>query len=206
MPDKLLLVFAKNKLFGLVKTRLAKSIGPEAAYKVYEQLFHLTETETQRVKGVAIQIYFSHEIDESAWGEIPKYVQEGKDLGARMSNAFKAGFKAGYTQIIGVGADLPDLTSERIENAFVELENHDFVFGPAEDGGYYLVGLNGDKGLYVFENKPWSTSELLKLTKEEIETNKHKLTLLEELNDIDTIEDLEQSSLSIDVTLIRKEK
>ena len=42
MPEKLLLVFAKNKLFGLVKTRLAKSIGPEAAYKIYEQLFHLT--------------------------------------------------------------------------------------------------------------------------------------------------------------------
>lgn len=205
MPEKLLLVFAKNKLFGLVKTRLAKSIGPEAAYKIYEQLFHLTELETQQVSGVDIQVYFSHEIDESAWGEVPKYVQEGKDLGARMSNAFKAGFKAGYTQIIGVGADLPDLTAERIENAFRELDTHDFVFGPAEDGGYYLVGLNGDKGLYVFENKPWSTADLLKLTKAEIETKKHKLVLLEELNDIDTIEDLEKSSLRIDMNLIRKE-
>ena len=152
-----------------------------------------------------IQVYFSHEIDESAWGEVPKYVQEGKDLGSRMSNAFKTGFKAGYTQIIGVGADLPDLTAERIENAFRELDTHDFVFGPAEDGGYYLVGLNGDKGLYVFENKPWSTADLLKLTKAEIETKKHKLVLLEELNDIDTIEDLEKSSLRIDMNLIRKE-
>lgn len=195
MPEKLLLVFAKNKLFGLVKTRLAKSIGPEAAYKVYEQLFHLTETETQKVSGVDIHIYFSNEIDESAWGNVPKFVQEGTDLGARMSNAFEAGFKAGYTEIIGIGADLPDLTAERIENAFEELESHDFVFGPAEDGGYYLVGLNGDKGLYVFENKPWSTAELLKLTKDEIETNRHSLSLLEELNDIDTLEDLEKSSL-----------
>lgn len=195
MPDKLLLVFAKNKLFGLVKTRLAKSIGPEAAFKVYEQLFHLTEIESKRVSGADIQVYFSHEIDESAWGNVPKYIQEGKDLGTRMSNAFKAGFKAGYSQIIGIGADLPDLTAERIQNAFNELENHDFVFGPAEDGGYYLVGLNGDNGLYVFENKPWSTPELLKLTKEEIETNGHHFSLLEVLNDIDTLEDFEKSSL-----------
>ncbi len=195
MPEKLLIVFAKNKLFGVVKTRLANSIGPDAAFKVYEKLFQITESETQKFSEVDKQIYFSHEIDESAWGEVPKYIQEGKDLGTRMSNAFKAGFKAGYSQIIGIGADLPDLTAELLENAFEEIENHDFVFGPAVDGGYYLVGLNGDKGLYVFENKPWSTAELLKLTKAEIETNGHSLSLLEELNDIDTLEDLEKSSL-----------
>jgi len=195
MPEKLLIVFAKNKLFGLVKTRLADSIGPEAAYKVYEQLFQITESETQKMSDVDKQIYFSHEIDEEAWGNTPKFVQEGNDLGARMSTAFKAGFNAGYSQIIGIGADLPDLTADLLINAFEELENHDFVFGPAEDGGYYLVGLNGDKGLYVFENKPWSTAALLKLTREEIETNHHSVSLLEELNDIDTLEDLEKSSL-----------
>lgn len=195
MPEKLLLVFAKNKLFGVVKTRLAQSIGPEAAFNVYEKLFQITESETQKFSDVDKHIYFSHEIDEEAWGNAPKFVQEGKDLGARMLTAFKAGFKAGYSKIIGIGADLPDLTAELLENAFEELEKHDFVFGPAEDGGYYLVGLNGDKGLYVFENKPWSTAELLKLTIPEIESNGHSLSLLEELNDIDTLEDLEKSSL-----------
>ncbi len=204
MPKKLLLVFAKNKLFGLVKTRLAQSIGNEAAFKVYEQLFHLTETETQHVKGIDVHVYFSHEIDESSWGNTPKFVQQGQDLGARMSTAFKEGFKAGYTQIVGIGADLPDLTSKRIEAAFEELECNDFVFGPAADGGYYLIGLNGDKGLYVFEDKPWSTAELLNLTVAEIEANNHSLFLLEELNDIDTLEDLEKSSLSIDRSFIPK--
>lgn len=203
MPKKLLIVFAKNKLFGLVKTRLAATIGPEAAFKVYEKLFQLTENESQKVKGVDLHVYFSHDIDADAWNNHPKFVQEGEDLGERMANAFKVGFAEGYSEIIGIGADLPDLTAELLESAFEAIENHDFVFGPAEDGGYYLVGLKGEKSLYVFEDKPWSTAELLKLTLQEIERKRNNVHLLEELNDIDTFEDLEKSNLRIDVNAIR---
>lgn len=195
MSKNLLIVFAKNKLFGQVKTRLAQSIGDESAYSVYESLYHLTEKESTAVKNADVHVYYSHEIDNLSWKGCKHFVQKGNDLGERMLHAFEAGFAQGYEQIIGIGADLPEISSELIERAFKAFNESDFVFGPAEDGGYYLVGMSNRLGLYVFENKPWSTSALMDLTKIEMEAQGNSYSLLEVLNDIDNLEDLEKSSI-----------
>jgi rSAM/selenodomain-associated transferase 1 len=195
MQKNLLIVFAKNKLFGKVKTRLAKTIGDAAAFEVYETLFHITERESCAVKNADVEVHYSHHIDTEAWVDCLKYVQVGETLGDRMKNAFQAGFKAGYEYIIGIGADLPEIRHESIENGFKALSNTDFVFGPAEDGGYYMVGMAKANGLYIFEGKPWSTTQLLEITKAEIVEKGDTVQLFEVLNDIDTIEDLEKSAI-----------
>lgn len=195
MDKNLLIVFAKNKLYGKVKTRLAKTIGEANAFKVYERLYHITEEQSVAVLNADIQVYYSHHIDSKAWKAFPKYIQKGETLGERMKNAFEGGFLAGYSNIIGIGADLPEIRSEIIENAFEQLTNYDFVFGPAEDGGYYLVGMNAPEGMHVFENKPWSTVELMELTEAEIQLKGKKLCKLDMLNDIDNIDDLERSCI-----------
>ena len=198
MQKNLLIVFAKNKIFGKVKTRLAQTIGHQLAYEVYEKLFHITERESCLVNKATVQVYYSHEIDTTSWDGFEKFVQEGDDLGERMKAAFEAGFKSGYTHIIGIGADLPEIKADIIENAFTKLNNHDFVFGPAEDGGYYLVGTSFYQGLYIFENKPWSTPDLLDITTAEIFAKSNSVALLGKMNDIDTIADLEKSNLAQD--------
>lgn len=197
LQKKLFIVFAKNGELGKVKTRLAQTIGNEGALRVYLDLLQITEDVSSAVEQVHLRIYFSDYILENRWPGKEKYIQQGADLGQRMKNAFEQGFKDGFTSIVGIGADLPEITPTHISDAFYALESSDFVFGPALDGGYYLVGMSFEKGLYVFENKPWSTEELYQLTKTEILENRHSVSELETLNDIDTLEDLKASAIAV---------
>jgi rSAM/selenodomain-associated transferase 1 len=191
---KLLIVFVKNAILGTAKTRLAKTIGKEAAFEVYKHLMQITEQATLGVKGCDVHIYFSSEKDPTRWNGFEQYVQQGNDLGERMSGAFRTGFELGYEQIVGVGSDLPDLTSEIIEKGLKQLNENDAVFGPAEDGGYYLIGMRSMIDC-IFENKPWSTEQLLDVTLDELKSKGHTVGIIETLNDVDTEEDLKNSSL-----------
>jgi rSAM/selenodomain-associated transferase 1 len=193
--DKLIIVFVKNVLLGKVKTRLANSIGDFGAFEVYKELVAIAEHETKRFDGADLHIYFSDVIIDSKWEGCKKFVQEGEDLGERMYNAFKNGFEAEYRQIIGIGSDLPDISADILSEGFDSLNEKDTVFGPAKDGGYYLLGMNQ---MYdqIFTEKPWSTDRLLDITLKGLHQDQLSSTLLTELNDIDTLEDLEESSLS----------
>jgi rSAM/selenodomain-associated transferase 1 len=188
MSKELLIVFVKNIKLGKVKTRLAKSIGDEGAFQVYKHLVDITEAVTNQVS-CEKNIYFSDvEIDEK-WPKTSKHVQNGSDLGEKMQNSFKNGQKHGFHKIILIGSDLPDISLEIIQKGFNELEKNEIVFGPAEDGGYYLVGMTKPH-FCIFENKAWSTNNLLKTTLNELKEKGIEYSLLETLNDIDTVEDL----------------
>lgn len=189
MPKELLIIFVKNIKLGKVKTRLAKTVGDENAFTIYKALVKVTEDATSRLSQ-DIRIYFSDAIVEEKWPNNFKTVQKGSDLGERMSNAFQDGFNDGYEKIALIGSDLPNITKIVINDAFSELLNNEVVFGPAEDGGYYLVGLSKFHQC-IFENKPWSTPDLLSLSIDELKQKKIRVSLIETLNDIDTFEDLE---------------
>ncbi|MEP3838043.1 MAG: TIGR04282 family arsenosugar biosynthesis glycosyltransferase [Algibacter sp.] len=188
MNKELVIVFVKNIKLGKVKTRLAKTIGNQGAFDVYTELVGVTEKATQQLKADK-RIYFSESIVEHQWNSQEKFVQEGADLGERMKNAFIEGFKDGYHRIVLIGSDLPDITAKHINKGLEALIQHDLVFGPAEDGGYYLVGLSKPH-LFVFKNKPWSETHLLEETLYEIKEKQVTFTTLDTLNDIDNFEDL----------------
>jgi len=145
----------------------------------------------------SIVVYFSDVVIDTKWQKIPKLVQKGASLGEKMQNSFEKGFNDGFEKIILIGSDLPDLSAEIIEQGFDALENNDVVFGPAEDGGYYLVGMKKLQK-FIFEEKPWSEPNLLKTTLEELGKQDTSFSLLETLNDIDTFEDLKSSKLYSD--------
>ena len=191
MTKNLLIVFVKNIILGKVKTRLAKTIGDEGAFQIYSELVGITEHETRQVNATR-HIYFSDVIIASRWENDAKFTQEGVDLGERMKNAFLHGFQQGYDNIIVIGSDLPNISKEIIENGFEQLKNNDIVFGPADDGGYYLLGMSHMTSS-IFEDKPWSQSNLLEVTLEEISEQGKSVALLETMNDIDTFEDLVNS-------------
>ena len=195
MSKKLLIVFVKNILLGKVKTRLAKTIGKPAAFEVYKHLVEITEHETSKMKSCDVHIYFSDVIIDDKWPNQQKFVQQGIDLGERMQNAFKNGFELGYQNIIGIGSDLPDLNAEIINHGFEKLNKNDAVFGPAEDGGYYLIGMN-KLIKCTFVNKKWSTNDLLFVTKNELQEANYSIAELTTLNDIDTLDDLKSSTIS----------
>ena len=190
MPKNLLLVFTRNPELGKVKTRLAKTVGNATALKIY--IFLLKRTRDIAVKVAADKaVYYSVKIRENdIWDAsiFQKHQQVGEDLGIRMLHAFKNGFKAGYEKVIIIGSDLYDLTSETIENAIIALENNEVVIGPAEDGGYYLLGMNSLEEK-IFKNKDWGTETVRKDTLEDLRDK--KVFLLGELNDVDVFEDIE---------------
>ena len=188
MTDALVIVFVKNIKLGTVKTRLGKTIGDYGAFEVYTELVKITEKATSELK-VDKRIYFSNALVDSQWQDNFKAIQNGVDLGERMLNAFKDGFKDGYKRIVLIGSDLPDISSKHIENGLKKLNDNKVVFGPAEDGGYYLIGLS-ELETCVFENKPWSQSDLLEVTLNELHQKGIKPGILDTLNDIDTYEDL----------------
>lgn len=191
MTKNLLIVFVKNIILGKVKTRLAKTIGDEGAFQIYSELVGITERETQKVNATR-HIYFSDVIIPSKWEQDAKFTQEGVDLGERMKHAFLHGFEQGYEHIIVIGSDLPNISKEIIEAGFDQLKINEIVFGPAEDGGYYLLGMS-EMNSSIFENKPWSQSNLLEVTLEEISEQEKTVGILETMNDIDTFEDLVNS-------------
>jgi rSAM/selenodomain-associated transferase 1 len=191
---QLLIVFAKNIVLGKVKTRLAKTQGDTFAFNVYSRLVEITERESLEVENTDVHVYFSDVVVNGKWPNQRKSVQHGESLGDRMKHAFEQGFEDGYERIIGVGADLPDLSAEVMEEGLSALKISDTVFGPSEDGGYYLIGMR--KMIpQIFENKPWSTDSLLDLTIEELQSLDYSTSQLRTLNDVDTIEDLKASWL-----------
>ena len=192
MNEELVIVFVKNIKLGKVKTRLAKTIGNQAAFDIYSELVKITEN-TIHDLNIDKRIYFSETVVETQWNGLYKAVQKGNDLGERMKNAFSKGFEDGYKRIVLIGSDLPDIEVKHIKNGLSVLKENNMVFGPAEDGGYYLIGMS-KMNESVFNNKPWSQSNLLEETLNELKANNVTFSTLETLNDIDTIEDLEASN------------
>ncbi|WKD85815.1 2-phospho-L-lactate guanylyltransferase [Polaribacter huanghezhanensis] len=184
----LLIIFVKNIILGKVKTRLAKRIGAIGAFKIYSELAGITEKATSNIKADR-HIYFSDAIISSKWKGGKKFVQEGEDLGIKMQNAFQNGFEEGYENILLIGSDLPDISKEIIDSGFESLAKNDVVFGPAEDGGYYLIGMS-KMNPSIFKDKPWSQSELLTITLAQLKEQQQSVGLIKTLNDIDTFEDL----------------
>ena len=196
MTKQALLIFTKNPEAGKVKTRLAATMGNDAALAIYHQLLLHTVSVTEYLLVEKFVFYSNFIEQEDVWNSkrYHKEVQQGADLGERMKNAFTSAFRKGYDKIVIIGTDCPDLNAGIIMNAFVYLQSHDVVIGPAEDGGYYLLGM---KQLYsdLFENLQWSTIAVFNDTLKICDELELTYQLLPVLNDIDEEKDLQAFKL-----------
>ncbi|TYA53113.1 glycosyltransferase [Formosa maritima] len=194
MTNNLIIVFIRNPEIGKVKTRLAKTIGNQSALNIYKHLLNHTE-QTLRELDCDKAIFYSEKVNENdIWNanSYQKHQQIGEDLGSRMLHAFKYAFDNKYEKIIIVGSDILDLKPDHISETFLKLESHDVVIGPALDGGYYLLGMKQLQP-HIFNNKSWGTATVLEDTLKDLQLL--DVYLLEELNDIDTFEDLNNYKL-----------
>ncbi|MEO1049050.1 MAG: TIGR04282 family arsenosugar biosynthesis glycosyltransferase [Bacteroidota bacterium] len=199
MNKHLLIIFVKNPELGKVKTRLAATIGDEAALSIYHQLLEHTKRITQSLDVDKIVFYSGFVDDQDLWSpeKFQKAVQTGESLGDKMSNAFKAGFENGYESICIIGSDCYELSEEILASAFQALSgNHETVVGPAKDGGYYLLGMNKHHRA-LFENKAWSTDEVYPKTIADFESLGLSYSVLPTLSDIDQEKDLEGTDLLV---------
>ncbi|MEO5647890.1 MAG: TIGR04282 family arsenosugar biosynthesis glycosyltransferase, partial [Chitinophagaceae bacterium] len=184
---KALIIFIKNPVQGNVKTRVAKDLGDLVALEVYKKLLTYTHAITKGVAADRFVFYGDYVNENDIWEKFifKKKLQSGLDLGERMHNAFAMVFDEGYQHAIIIGSDCLEISSEILEEAFMELEKRDAVIGPVSDGGYYLLGIN-EVIPQLFKNKIWSGINVFDDTTRDLAKSNLSYTILQELSDIDT--------------------
>lgn len=188
-------IFVKESVPGRVKTRLAATLGPDAAAELY-CAFIGDLTDRFRTTADTRWLGFTPVTESSraamrpfAGREFELWPQPDADLGVRIADFFGFTKAAGATQTVLIGSDSPNLPRELVEQAFTALNTTDAVLGPATDGGYYLIGtrlpLAG-----VLDGVRWSTEHTLADTAIRIAATGLTLSLLPPWYDIDTADDL----------------
>ena len=185
-----LIIFQKNAIPGQVKTRISASVGDDHALEIYEWLTSYTHQITREIK-VDKYLFYSdfvpREAEELNYGYQVE-VQTGSNLGDRMRNAFRSLFENGYSSVVIIGTDCADLKISDLNDAYMGLSHSDLVIGPAQDGGYYLLGMSRFLP-EIFDDIPWSTSRVLELTLDTANKAGLDYEFLEIRSDIDTFED-----------------
>ncbi|MBL7748808.1 MAG: TIGR04282 family arsenosugar biosynthesis glycosyltransferase [Chitinophagaceae bacterium] len=190
--NKSIIVFVRKPELGKVKTRLAKEIGETAALSIYKQLLSITRNTVAPLDCDKFIFYTESLVLDDQWeNEVyKKETQQGDTLGDRMEHAFSKLFQAGYAKVIIIGSDCPGLTTSAIEEAYQKLDTCEVVIGPAEDGGYYLLGLTKPFS-QLFRSKAWSTGTVFSDTVKDLVHSGISYCLLPKLVDIDSRKDLD---------------
>ncbi|MCB0688902.1 MAG: TIGR04282 family arsenosugar biosynthesis glycosyltransferase [Saprospiraceae bacterium] len=186
-----IIVFLRVPELGKVKTRLAKTVGPEKALQIYEYLVEKTLIEVQATD-LPVFLYFHPHVDEVIVKRFPKFfprLQSGTDLGLKMYHAFEEVLNS-YPKSMIIGTDCPYITKDLLIKASQLLEKNDVVVGPALDGGYYLLGLKNNIR-EIFEDISWGSDSVLDTTIDVIRKMQISYSLLPRLSDIDYQEDWE---------------
>ena len=195
--DRCLILFVKYPETGKVKSRLARHLTEVQAAGLYEN-FVRDIMSTLDQGSFNFRIYFDppekEEEIKKLWGKDYHYkAQNGDDLGERMKNAILAEFAEGFTNVVLIGSDLPDLPFDIIEESFRSLEDKSSsVIGPTADGGYYLIGFRKDNFCPdIFSEIEWGSASVFKRTINILHSKKHQPTILPKWRDVDTKEDLD---------------
>jgi uncharacterized protein len=181
-----LILFTRFPTPGMAKTRLIPILGPRGAAHAHKMLTERT-VKILLLSKAPVEVHFTGATDNefADWlGEDMSFVpQADGDLGARLLSALDP------EPCIFFGADTPDLSPAIVAAAIDALEHHDVVIGPAEDGGYYLIGMkNAQQAL--FHDIEWSTDTVFSETMKRVRALGLDFTILKTLADCDRPEDL----------------
>lgn len=184
MVSPKLSIFARLPVPGQVKTRLVPAVGEEGAARIYARLLaHTVEVAKEsgldfelRVTGGEVEAFHS-----LFGGDVSVVDQGGGDLGAKMARV--------EAPALLIGSDCPGISVPLLQAAAGALDDRRVVLGPANDGGYYLIGFT-EPVPFLFEDMEWSTPKVLPETLTRLAAHGYGPAILPELADIDTGEDL----------------
>jgi len=191
-----LILFTRYPTPGQTKTRLIPVLGAEGAARLQRRLTLRTLRSAealQAARGANLEIHFdgATEPQMQHWlgDRFKTCPQANGDLGQRLAWAFDQSFRDGSHATIIIGSDCPGLASDVLSEAFATLSEHPVVIGPANDGGYYLIGLRRPVP-QLFSGISWGSSTVLAESLRILEKLSFKPALLQPLDDIDRPEDL----------------
>jgi uncharacterized protein len=193
---EILIIFSRYPEAGKTKTRMIPALGAEGAAELQRKM-------TERTLAMAIALGASRKVAIAihfAGGNLPlmqqwlgadlNYIpQVAGDLGQKMQSAFDLAFASGHQRVVIIGTDCPDLDQAILTKAFNSLLHHDLVLGVAEDGGYYLIGLNHPIP-QLFQQIAWGTEQVLNQTSKIAQQLNLQVDYLATLADVDRPQDL----------------
>jgi rSAM/selenodomain-associated transferase 1 len=200
--DTRLCLFTRWPEPGKAKTRLIPELGAAGAAalqrRMTENILATAKQWLAAAEDREIEVRFTggalSRMQDWLGMDLPYRFQAEGDLGARMAAAMETAFREAVKKVLIIGTDCPGITPEILEEAETALEGNDIVIGPAEDGGYYLIGLaetGREKALpAVFRDIAWGTSRVFEESAAKIANAGLSLHLLPRLRDIDRPEDL----------------
>ncbi len=195
-----LLIFLRYPEPGMVKRRLAETVGPQRAAEAYEKLIRRTLGVAcdfkRRMPEVRITLYYTPVDSAEAlrnkfrgpWEFCP---QQGEHLGARMENALRAAFATGAHKVVLIGTDLANIEATDIEWAFGNTVEKVAVLGPASDGGFYMIGTDRPVDA-PFRFTTWGTGEIFSRTARALRATGFRIRQAAQRNDVDRKPDLDR--------------
>lgn len=191
-------VFARPPRLGQVKTRLAAAVGDKAALRIYRQLLEITLQQVS-VSRVPFTVFAAEPSDELSklthqyGGDVA--LQRGDNLGGRMAAAFSEMHHLAGSVIL-IGSDCPVLNARHLQAAQQALAQSEVVIGPAEDGGYWLIGSANDslwRDGAVFDRVQFGGSQALSMTVDGLQRAGVSASMLPMLWDLDTEQDYQRA-------------
>ncbi len=177
-------VFARAPRLGTVKRRLAAGLGTLAALRFYRATLAQTLRRLAADPRFRTVVAITPDGLRGPWLQgLTTVPQGGGDIGARMQRA-----AARNRRVAIVGSDIPDLRASDVARAFRLLGRAHACFGPARDGGYWLVAFGSRRPQHPFQNVRWSSSDALADTLRNFTA--HKVAFARVLADVDTAADL----------------
>lgn len=199
-PDARIMVFAKAPVAGAVKTRLIPVLGAQGAAALQTTLARHCIATAVEARLCPVELWCSPDMNHPFFTQcstdygVTLREQQGNDLGARMAHAFDTVLQQNPYAVI-IGTDCPALTAQDLRTALDILwDGFDAVIGPAEDGGYVLLGLRKAAPL-LFEDITWGSCEVLALTRERLKRLQWRWHELAPRRDVDRPEDLEEPQI-----------
>jgi hypothetical protein len=199
-----LVVLARWPAPGRCKRRLARSCGSAVAAAAVQRALpgHTLAVARSAADRCAARLELAVDgLGERAlrrWGRqlgVPRSVPQGHgNLGCRMQRQLRRAFAGGATQVVLIGTDLPTLERSDLETAFAALEHTPLVLGPADDGGYWLIGLNrhgqARAAARLMSGIPWGSERVLASTVAVADALQLPIHLLRRQSDLDARDDL----------------
>jgi rSAM/selenodomain-associated transferase 1 len=181
MRKPLLFVFAKAPVLGKAKTRLAKDTGYVHAKRLYRMMVsrvlrRVQDPRWETILAVTPPLAEGRYIDWDGFAQVP---QVSGSLSPRLAACF-----AHKGPVIVIGTDSPQIRSDDIAKAITAMRTHQVVFGPAKDGGFWLIGAQGPLPSTVFDNVAWSTEQTLADVTRNVSGSVYRLRILDDIDDI----------------------
>ena len=189
-----LIVFTKSARICRVKTRMWPDLSHRECLYLHRQSTHSLVSKLNKSRSQKLVVYTN---ELNATSNFPRGTkikkQRGRDLGFRMFDAIKQELRTS-TNVVLIGSDCPEIDLNYINKAFACLHSQkDLVIGPANDGGYVLIGMR-ENYPPLFCNINWGTSSVLNSTLRQAARLGLRAQLLNTLTDVDDIEDLRKIS------------